>query len=417
MSLLPGQLELTLTDAELKYLEDFLRPVEQRIQELEEENRLDEVPSGYGVFPPDTSVPPRVPYPRNFRTISETTSIGTTHIVASWTEPERVDLVDHYEIWTQNVTGESQELRHLDDFNRAPAAFEVKSDSDVTVVAFLRPVMKDGTSIPALDCPTIAFNVTVTESITAGDIADESIGDAKLDRTTDPIVVGTADIANAAITTAKIGTAQITTALIANLAVGTAQIANAAITDAKILSLSAAKITTGTLSAITISSCTINSSAYTLASGNNQMLIDGTNGFNQVNTSTGFLTKIIDGTITFFNTSGGSIVGGIGAQNSGAQMLLYGSGGSPVVKAYSDAVDLGQANSGYISVANTSSTERVEIGVNSSDEGEIHINGTKVVGVQGASVTAPAGGSTVDSEARTAISTIISRLQAHGLIA
>jgi hypothetical protein len=49
--------------------------------------------------------------------------------------------------------------------------------------------------------------------------------------------------------------------------------------------------------------------------------------------------------------------------------------------------------------------------------GEYRINGTKVVAARGAAVSAPAGGATIDAEARTAIGTIISRLQAHGLIA
>jgi hypothetical protein len=45
------------------------------------------------------------------------------------------------------------------------------------------------------------------------------------------------------------------------------------------------------------------------------------------------------------------------------------------------------------------------------------VNGTQVVGAQGATVSDPSGGAVVDSEARDAISDIIDRLQAHGLIA
>lgn len=48
--------------------------------------------------------------------------------------------------------------------------------------------------------------------------------------------------------------------------------------------------------------------------------------------------------------------------------------------------------------------------------GEYRVNGTKVVGARGSAITAPTGGATIDAEARTAIGTIISRLQAHGLI-
>lgn len=49
--------------------------------------------------------------------------------------------------------------------------------------------------------------------------------------------------------------------------------------------------------------------------------------------------------------------------------------------------------------------------------GEYRVNGTKVVGARGSAITAPTGGATVDAESRTAIGVIISRLQAHGLIA
>lgn len=49
--------------------------------------------------------------------------------------------------------------------------------------------------------------------------------------------------------------------------------------------------------------------------------------------------------------------------------------------------------------------------------GALRVSGTKVVGARGAAVAAPTGGATVDTEARTAITAVISRLQTHGLIA
>lgn len=55
--------------------------------------------------------------------------------------------------------------------------------------------------------------------------------------------------------------------------------------------------------------------------------------------------------------------------------------------------------------------------VNINTASGLQVQGTKVVGARGSAVTAPTGGATVDAEARTAINTIISRLQAHGLIA
>ena len=48
---------------------------------------------------------------------------------------------------------------------------------------------------------------------------------------------------------------------------------------------------------------------------------------------------------------------------------------------------------------------------------ELSVNGVKVVGAQAEAVATPTGGGTIDSEARGAISAIISALTAHGLIA
>jgi len=47
----------------------------------------------------------------------------------------------------------------------------------------------------------------------------------------------------------------------------------------------------------------------------------------------------------------------------------------------------------------------------------LKVGDTQVVGAQGATISDPSGGTTIDAEARTAINAIIDRLQAHGLIA
>lgn len=47
----------------------------------------------------------------------------------------------------------------------------------------------------------------------------------------------------------------------------------------------------------------------------------------------------------------------------------------------------------------------------------LHIDGQQVVGEQQAAIVDPKGGSTVDDEARGAISTILGALRSHGLIA
>ena len=46
----------------------------------------------------------------------------------------------------------------------------------------------------------------------------------------------------------------------------------------------------------------------------------------------------------------------------------------------------------------------------------LRVDGTKVVGAQGAAVSDATGGATIDSEARTAINLLLARLRAHGLI-
>jgi hypothetical protein len=48
---------------------------------------------------------------------------------------------------------------------------------------------------------------------------------------------------------------------------------------------------------------------------------------------------------------------------------------------------------------------------------KVMISGTQVIGPQASSIADPAGGTTVDSEARATISSILTVLRQHGLIA
>ena len=59
----------------------------------------------------------------------------------------------------------------------------------------------------------------------------------------------------------------------------------------------------------------------------------------------------------------------------------------------------------------------LEGGKHTYDFNEIFVNGVKVIGSQGALIADPTGGGTVDAESRTAISLILLRLEAHGIIA
>jgi uncharacterized protein affecting Mg2+/Co2+ transport len=47
----------------------------------------------------------------------------------------------------------------------------------------------------------------------------------------------------------------------------------------------------------------------------------------------------------------------------------------------------------------------------------VSVAGTQVVGTQQPAVASPSGGATVDAEARTALSSLLAAMRAHGLIA
>jgi hypothetical protein len=66
---------------------------------------------------------------------------------------------------------------------------------------------------------------------------------------------------------------------------------------------------------------------------------------------------------------------------------------------------------------NITVTDKVEITGPVTTDTEYRVDGVKVVGAQGGPITDPTGGATIDSQARTAIGSILSALRAHGLIA
>ena len=96
-------------------------------------------------------------------------------------------------------------------------------------------------------------------AITNAQIGSLAVGTANIK----DAAINSAKIANLAVGTAQIGNGAITNAKIANLAVGTAQIANAAITDAQVGNVSANKLTAGTIDFNTITGKNINASNIT----------------------------------------------------------------------------------------------------------------------------------------------------------
>ncbi len=378
-----------------------------------------------------------VPSVQNLEILGVTQDVGVTHAAISWTgasDPQ----VERYEIWAKNVSFQSDRPYQVADVTDAPATVQLTSDRDTTVVLSVRTIMKNGLSTSINIAPTVTTAITQTP-LSAADIADGSIGDAKLDRVTDPIIIDTADIAAAAIGTAQIQNAAITNALIGNLAVDTAQIAAAAvgtaqigtaqITNALIDTMAANKVLAGTfvagvvyagtvvaanILAGTMSAVNISAGTFALTSGFNVMTIDGTNGFKQLHSPSGDSIEMLGGQF-LIRTSGSSRVIGQIRNDGGSIGLLNGT--TNVVGLEADDIDLGQANRGYMFVKNSSGTEKVEIGVDSGGSGRIDVDGTQVIGVQGSFISDPTGGATVDAEARTAIDALIDRLQAHGLIA
>ena len=114
--------------------------------------------------------------------------------------------------------------------------------------------VKDGSVVHITTETVIDKEVIGTAEIANGAITNAQIGNE---------AVNSAKIADLAVGTAQIGDGAITNAKIGKLAVGTAQIANAAITDAQIGNVSANKLTAGTIDFNTITGKNINASNIT----------------------------------------------------------------------------------------------------------------------------------------------------------
>ena len=114
--------------------------------------------------------------------------------------------------------------------------------------------VKDGSVVHITTETVIDKEVIGTAEIANGAITNAQIGNE---------AVNSAKIADLAVGTAQIGDGAITNAKMGKLAVGTAQIANAAITDAQVGNVSANKLTAGTIDFNTITGKNINASNIT----------------------------------------------------------------------------------------------------------------------------------------------------------
>lgn len=357
--------------------------------------RLDQIESErVGFYEiPALDVDPIIPLATEVGIIQATQAAQRTDLVVGWSNPDPL-YIDHFELWATNLVGGSAQPYLVASVTDSPAAFSVHSDDDTNVSIAIRTFTKDGLSSGPDSSPTVATAIVRT-LLTAAEIAAGSIGDSLLDRSTDPIVVTNADVSDLA-------AGKITTGSLA--------------ADVAILgTVLAAQIQAGTISSVNISAGT-----YSLVSGSETMTIDGTNGFRQVSTGAAANTTTIhngklevsDGGTnrtrlfpTFLqfgndaftdiyvhirkdSTDGGYIelknnsdVYGtvLQAEAGGGGTLTCYSGasttstGRPAVRITGEATNLGKTDSGYVAVNNSSSANKVELGVDGGDNGYISV--------------------------------------------
>ncbi|MBJ7525539.1 phage tail protein, partial [Lactobacillus sp. CRM56-2] len=187
--------------------------------------------------------------------------------------------------------------------------------------------VKDGSVVHITTETVIDKGVIGTAEIANGAITNAQIGNA---------AISSAKIADLAVGTAQIGDGAITNAKIGSLAVGTAQIANAAITDAQIGNVSANKLTAGTIDFNTITGKNINASNITTGTLNTDRLNVGKLSALSANlgdVTTGSL-KGVDIVANTFSTPNGSFTtdsnGAITAKN---MTLIGGTLTSPTINA------------------------------------------------------------------------------------
>lgn len=344
------------------------------------------------VFQPTTDQGSGLPLSDSLPTdleISVTASLEGAYVILSWGNWQHT--IKGYEIWLERPDG-SNELAKTVQYS--PATLTVVTDTAAPFIFKIRPIMATGEEISIERAPAIAATIPVPV-VESADIANNA--------------VQTQHIANLAVTDAKILT------LTANkLTAGTI---NAAIIS--VINLNASNINTGTLNASvvnvtnlnasnivtgTLTSINISAGTYSLISGSNQMSINGTNGFRQYNSSSGRSVRLFNGQFEM-DVDGSSVTPSQLTLRSQTfaetpRLFLRGDGGSG---GYIDA---------YVDGTNSNIPGVIDIGGTGA---RLEVNGQQVVAGRLAAITAPAGGATIDTQARTAINTIISRLQTHGL--
>tara|TARA_R110000868_G_scaffold17344_1_gene76341 strand:+ start:21220 stop:21786 length:567 start_codon:yes stop_codon:yes gene_type:complete len=106
------------------------------------------------------------------------------------------------------------------------------------------------------------------------------------------------------------------------------------------------------------------------------------------------------------------------------EKLIYTSTGTKIHLKQDGSIDINALNDNTTPSINISATTAVNITAPSlSASADVNIQGvykvaeTQVVGAQQSTIADPSGGATIDSEARTAIISILTTMKTHGLIA
>jgi hypothetical protein len=398
---------------------------EIRIQDLEGKmRRLESTLSNIPNFQlPIVGGDTRVPYVLEAQLVSSNATNGSTAVAITWLNPDPPN-VDHFELWVKRASYSSENPYLAVSCQDSPATFAVTADKDTAVVAYIRTVAKSGLGTDLSSSPTVTFNVFQHVIIPDNTITTTMIQDA-------------------AITTAKIGNAQITNALIANLAVN----------NAKINDLAANKITAGTFVAgviyagqidtpqlnagtinvaLVLNAATINTGVFNCTDGlHNAVTIDGTNLIKVFDASTSGFSQlkfdrlhVINGSNTADYLYSGVVLGdGTNTNQMTANGWQINGTGSNVISA--------STTGGGTVLTLTDGTHTVTLNANGTVDTTVSykVNGTKVVGAQGAAVSAvtgTAGGSytsteqTMINDLKTAVNDLINRLKSsggHGLIA
>jgi hypothetical protein len=337
------------------------------------------------------------------RTLAEFQADGVTTVVVGWETPDNPDF-ETVELWVKDLSSNASGIVKVSETREPPATLVLEADSNSAKTIIGRTRMRNGQGSDFQASPTVTATINKLE-VTGGSLADGSVGDNKLDRVTDPVTIQTADIANLAVNNAKIADLAATKITAGTLAAGVIYAGT----------INATQVNAGTLNSVNV-----NAGTYSLISGVNQMTIDGTDGFKQLNTSNNRFTQIVNGEI---NITQGAAKLSLGIESALALRnllsflvtdLTLSSGGQT------------QITSGRLRLFNAFGSEKVQIGTEaSSGDGAIWINGTKVLGPQEAALLDPTGTADATYSANeqailndyvARMSALLARLRSLGLI-